>query len=212
MELRARWSQFRSWFYDAIIVAMTATWYRAFLNRVPMDAEILDVGIGTGTGLLHNRDLVVSKRLHVVGIDIDQDYVDAARLNVARCRLGSHVEIICTTNYQGGPFDAIYFSGSFMIIPNKVEFLKRMRGMLRSSEHSRVYFSQTLEKPGIVGAIMTWLKPTLKWLTTIDFGTVTYRRNLEAHIVAAGFVVEDLRIVKPGYFRDQVLVIAKASD
>ena len=209
MGLGDRWSAFRSWLYDAVIVAMTAVWYRSFLVRVPVNAHVLDIGIGTATSLLHNRDIVVSKRLHVVGTGIDEDYVQAANANVARCKLSEQVEIVCTPKYAGGPFDAIYFSGSFMIIPDKSRYLADVSAMLRSTEHSRVYFSQTLEHEGAVGSFMVWFKPLLKWLTTIDFGTVTFRRQFEKHVRDAGLEIEEVQVVKPGRFRDQVLVIAK---
>merc|ERR1719238_112540 len=99
MGLGDRWSAFRSWLYDIVIVSMTAVWYRSFLVRVPVNAHVLDVGIGTATSLLHNRDIVVSKRLHVVGTDIDEDYVRAANANVARCKLEDQVRIVCTPKY-----------------------------------------------------------------------------------------------------------------
>jgi ubiquinone/menaquinone biosynthesis C-methylase UbiE len=209
MGLGHKWSAFRSWLYDVVIVAMTAIWYRSFLVRVPVNAHVLDIGIGTATSLLHNRDIVVSKRLQVVGTDIDADYVRAANENVVRCRLEEQVRIVCTPRYTGGPFDAIYFSGSFMIIPDKAKYLADMALMLRSKEHSRVYFSQTLEKPGAVGTFMEYFKPLLKWLTTIDFGTVTYRADFEKHVRTAGLEIEEVSVVKAGRFRDQVLVIAK---
>ena len=206
----SRWSSFRSWLYDSVIVSMTAVWYRSFLVRVPMNADVLDVGIGTATSLLHNRDIVVTKRLHILGTDIDEDYVVAARENIRRCNLEQLIEIECTPKYEGSKqFDAIYFSGSFMIIPNKSDFLRHCAGKLRSATDGRVYFSQTLERPGIVGKFMTWFKPALRWLTTIDFGTVTYRADIERDIRAAGLTVEEVQIVRPGRFRDQVLIVAK---
>lgn len=206
---QGRWAAFRSWFYDVVIVSMTSTWYRSMLVRVPMEAHILDVGIGTATSLLHNRDIVESKRLHVVGVDIDEHYVAAAKENIARCKLQDRVEVVCTGDYKGGPFDAVYFSGSFMIIPDKVAFLKRCVAMLRSREDSRVYFSQTLEHRGVVGSFMEWFKPWLATLTTIDFGTVTYRDVFEGNVKAAGMAIEGMHIVKKGWFRDQVLVVAR---
>ena len=68
------WQSFRSWCYDYVIVWMTASWYRAFLVRLPTNAEVLDIGIGTATALLHNRDILVSKKINVIGLDIDNDY------------------------------------------------------------------------------------------------------------------------------------------
>jgi hypothetical protein len=77
----------RPWIYDVMIVRMTETWYREFLNRVPRGARVLvsssrkkkgkncdkkrkgifilyfqDVGIGTGAALIANSDILVRRK------------------------------------------------------------------------------------------------------------------------------------------------------
>jgi SAM-dependent methyltransferase len=208
--IQTKWNNGRSWLYDTVIVAMTTVWYRTVLTALPMDAEVLDVGIGTATSLLHNRDLIVSKRMRVVGVDYDAAYIDSARLAIAQCKLQQHVDVKCSgiENYIGGPFDAVYFSGSFMILPDKMRMLQHCHRMLKDREHGRIYFTQTLEKRGLVGSLMHVVKPILKLLTTIDFGGVTYEDELVAVIREAGLVVVENKVIAAGRFRSSVMITA----
>ncbi|CUF48768.1 methyltransferase, putative [Bodo saltans] len=222
----------RSWVYDTVIVNMTKRWYREVLTKLPVNARILDVGIGTGTSLLENRDLIVSKHLHVTGVDYDEHYVIAAIENVKRFGLEQQVALVHASIHDYSPspsssssgddekenqrpFDAIYFSGSFMIIPDKAEALKRCVRMLKptttasSSGSGRVYFTQTFEHEGIVGRYVTpWVKAALKTLLTIDFGTVTFEKDFLAVLQAANVEVEQRISLGKAMFREQVLIVA----
>ena len=42
--------------------------------RLDDNAILLDVGIGTGTALLRNKELIL-KNLQIIGVDYDRDYV-----------------------------------------------------------------------------------------------------------------------------------------
>ncbi len=65
------------------IVRMTETWYAAVIARLPANARVLDVGIGTGSALARNAAAVVAKKLQWVGLDYDRVYVDACTINHA---------------------------------------------------------------------------------------------------------------------------------
>ncbi|TVS18733.1 MAG: class I SAM-dependent methyltransferase, partial [Gammaproteobacteria bacterium] len=109
----------RSTIYDATLRGLTANWYAEVLRRVPEDAAVLDVGIGTAGALLANAGLVEQKRLRVTGIDIDRDYVARARSKIGRSgqddQINVHLESVY--DHSGGPYDAVYFSASFMLLP-----------------------------------------------------------------------------------------------
>lgn len=64
--------------YDAVIVWMTARWYAAVFEKLNEGDRILDVGIGTATALVKNRELLLKKRLSVVGLDYEAAYVRKA--------------------------------------------------------------------------------------------------------------------------------------
>ena len=110
--------------YDLIIIHMTETWYRCVLELVPEGSRILDVGIGTGTALLRNKELILSKRLTIVGVDYNLTYVKQAQKNIAIAGLQASVSVIHASIYDSDilsrtkcPFDVAYFSGSFSLLP-----------------------------------------------------------------------------------------------
>src|SRR5262249_49656968 len=109
----------RSAIYDVAIVGMTAPWYRAVLHRLPTGCRLLDVGIGTGAALVANADLLVEKNLRVTGVDVDEAYVERCRRAIVEQRLGDRVAVRLESIdvHQSAPYDAAYFSGSFMLLP-----------------------------------------------------------------------------------------------
>src|SRR5215470_8294393 len=78
--------------YDAAIVGMTAAWYRTVLSCLSPGCRLLDVGIGTGSALLANADLVVDKQLRVTGVDVDAAYVARCHRAVVARGLGDRIE------------------------------------------------------------------------------------------------------------------------
>src|SRR5690348_13630963 len=125
-------SRARASIYDAAIVRMTADWYRAVLTRLPAGSRLLDIGIGTGSALLANADMLVSKDLRVTGVDIDADYVERCARGVVQRRLGERIEARHESIYdhRAGPYDAAYFSASFMLLPDPPGALRHVRSML----------------------------------------------------------------------------------
>lgn len=196
----------RARIYDAVIVHMTAGWYGAVLERVPERCRLLDVGIGTGSALLENAEKVVKKDLHVTGIDIDADYVERCRREIARRRLGQRVAVRLESVYdhQGGPYDAVYFSGSFMLLPDPARALQHVGPLLTPG--GRIYFTQTFEQRR--STVLEILKPLLRLVTTIDFGRVTYEPDFRAALVAGGTELEELQTLSRGRRRSAVLAVA----
>jgi hypothetical protein len=54
---------------------------------------MLDVGIGNATALTRNKELVVSKNLNVHGVDIDLDYIIAAKTNIINCDMQDRITV-----------------------------------------------------------------------------------------------------------------------
>lgn len=65
-------------------------------------------------------------------------------------------------------FDAAYFSGSFMLMPDPAQALRHVLSLLKPG--SRIYFTQTFEKRRAV--LLEYTKPLFQYVTTIDFGQV----------------------------------------
>ncbi|MBK1618961.1 SAM-dependent methyltransferase [Lamprobacter modestohalophilus] len=180
----------RSYIYDALILRLTSQWYAEVFRRLPEGAAMLDVGIGTAGALLANAELVKHKGLRVTGIDIDADYVKRAlrRLQDSALAKSAEVRLECVYDHQGGPYDAVYFSGSFMLLPEPEQALRHCSALL--NEDGRLYFTQTIQmRPD---RWMEILKPMLKRVTSIEFGRVTYEPELRAQIDAAGLELEEL--------------------
>eukprot|EP00736_Rhodelphis_marinus_P008195 Rmarinus@m.17626 len=182
-------SEIRSTIYDAFIVSMTSKWYSSVIERLEDGSDLLDVGIGTGSALVHNEFFTLSKRIHVHGVDYDPDYVRRCRRLFARHGLQECFSVDCISfyDYDGPKYDAVYFSGSLMIMPNPTGALRHAARLLK--EGGRIFITQTFEKEP--NPILDFVKPLLKYVTTIDFGHVTYEKDLFQSVEEAGLLVKE---------------------
>ena len=183
--------------YDFLIIRMTRVWYQAVLEKVDGGARILDVGIGTATALVKNKEILLRKNIVVVGIDYERDYIVKAGKVVSEAGLADRVKLNCTSIYEPklrtlftGParFDAAYFSGSLTLMPDPLAALKCTAGML--TDNGVIYVTQTFQnRPS---PIMERIKPLLRRFTSIDFGRVTYYSDVHNIVQKAGLaVIED---------------------
>ncbi len=162
----------RALIYDAAILPLTSKWYRRVLEHLPAGASMLDVGIGTGSALISNEAIVKAKDLDIVGVDIDADYVKRCQAHIWKHGLEANLRVYLQSVYDhdGGPYDAIYFSASFMLLPDPAAALHHVQSLLKPG--GLIYFTQTFEERP--SPIMEQIKPILGQLTTIEFGRVTY--------------------------------------
>lgn len=198
---------FRSFIYDALILRLTSRWYAESLRRVPDGAALLDVGIGTAGALLANADLVIRKRLRVTGIDVDAGYVSHARRKLRDSRLAGLAEasLESVDDHRGGPYDAVYFSGSFMLLPDPGGALRHCCSLL--NQGGRVIFTQTIRnRPS---RWMEVLKPLLRRFTTVDFGRVTYEADFKAQVRAADLEFEEFTPLSPGKSQSSCIAVAR---
>ncbi|MBX3026206.1 class I SAM-dependent methyltransferase [bacterium] len=197
----------RALIYDTAIVGLTAGWYRAVLERLPVGCRLLDIGIGTGSALLANAALLTGKRIHVTGLDIDGDYIERCRRAVAQRGLLASIEprLESVYDHRGGPYDAAYFSASFMLLPDPPAALRHVRSRLAPG--ARIYFTQTFEHAP--SRAVETLKPLLRLLTTIDFGRVTYEADFRRALAAGGEAVETFEPLNQGPRRSGVLAISR---
>ena len=196
----------RSLVYDTLILKLTARWYAAVLERLPEGAELLDVGIGTAGALLANVELATRKRLQITGIDIDADYVSRARqqLQASSLSIRSEVRHESVYDHQGGPYDAVYFSASFMLLPEPERALRHCSSLLKPG--GRIFFTQTIQDRR--SRWMEALKPTLRRATSIDFGRVTYEEDFRAQIEAADLTLEEFTTLSRHGSRRSCLAVA----
>jgi ubiquinone/menaquinone biosynthesis C-methylase UbiE len=199
----------RAFIYDTAIVGRTAAWYRAVLEHLAPGCRLLDVGIGTGSALIANADLVVAKDVRVTGVDIDAAYVERCNRRVAKVGLSGHIAARLESIYdhRGGPYDAAYFSASFMLLPDPPAALRHVRSLLAPG--SRIYFTQTFEHDR--SRAVELVKPLLRLVTTIDFGRVTYESDFRRALVGGGVEIEKLETLQGGARRSAALAIARAT-
>ncbi|KAL7532204.1 hypothetical protein ACHAXR_004491 [Thalassiosira sp. AJA248-18] len=182
------YSKAKSFVYDIVILRMTEKWYRTVLERLDDGSIVLDVGIGTGGALLRCTDLIESKDLKIVGIDIDDAYVQAGKSSVQQAGLSDRISIDrvnvyegnekimklaqklgATANAEGQFVDAVYFSGSFSLLPDPVKALQLVSTFVKATgKGEAIYITQTYQRT--TPLFFSYLKPLLKYATTIDFG------------------------------------------
>ncbi len=188
----------RPWIYDMLIVRLTEGMYREVLQRLDPGSTLLDVGVGTGTALMRNKQLILEKDIAIIGVDCDKDYVEKCRDNIREFGMEKQVRVFHESIYDFNRaldlrFDAVYFSSSLMILPDPVEALTHCNSMLKDSRNGLIYSTQTFEENRNV--ILEVVKPLLKWITTIDFGSVTYLDAFMKTVKAAGMVAVENKVL-----------------
>jgi SAM-dependent methyltransferase len=193
--------------YDAVIVRLTAGWYRAVLTRLQQGCRLLDVGMGTGGALLANADLLVDKDVRVTGVDIDAAYVRRCNRQIAKEGLEDRItaQLESVYDHRGGSYDAAYFSASFMLLPDPPAALRHVCSLLAPA--GRLYFTQTFEHRR--SRAVEIVKPLLRLATTIDFGRVTYEADFRRTLAAGGVELETLEALDQGRRRSSVLAVAR---
>lgn len=107
-----------------------------------------------------------------------------------RCDLIGRAQVEHASVYDfrsAAPLDAAYFSGSLMIMPDPAAALRHVAAQLRPG--GVIYCTQTFQLRRDRLAELT--KPLLKFVTTIDFGRVTYEADFLAAVQRAQLVVAD---------------------
>lgn len=144
---------------------------------------MIDIGTGTGLPLLEFLKGANAKR--VLAIDINQSYVDRAKQRFANDKRVEvrFLDFMDADHEVTEKFDVVFFGFSFMLMPDKVKALKSAAKLL--SPNGKIYLFLTLyDKPNPIG---DFLKPKIKYLTSVDFGETMYVSDMPQIIKNADF-------------------------
>lgn len=195
----------RSLIYNYILGRLTAKRYCEVLSRINTGSSVLDVGVGTGAALCKNKSIILKKNLHVLGIDINTTYLKACKKEINKYHLQDHVDIkeISFYNLNDGAFDAIYFSSSFMTLPDQQLALQQAKKLL--APQGKIYFTQTLyfKKSPLIEMI----KPRIVYLSSIDFGKITYEEEFKHLLEQENLeILEYISLKRIKHYGDQLIV------
>lgn len=168
----------RNQLYKLLISDVTNHCYKNCLNYFPDNSIILDVGIGNGSMMKNYHSLIRSKNLTLIGIDINKSYLKHCEKLIKTYFLENHVKIYheAAETYQPpqkGYFDFILFSMSFMLFADQKLILDRVKEWLKPG--GMIVFFQTIFQNNF--RLMEFVKPKLKYFTSVDFGRVTYEED-----------------------------------
>ncbi|MEC7984317.1 MAG: class I SAM-dependent methyltransferase [Myxococcota bacterium] len=201
----------RAWIYDTIFHPLSKKWYRNILSSLPEGSRVLDVGVGTGSSLISNSDLIIKRKMNVMGIDIDPQYLKACRKRIEEENLSQYINVREQSVYtldQNEKYDAVYFSASFMLLPDQKKALEVIKSCLDAG--GLVCFTQTFEAKKT--RFWEFVKPLLVRFTTIHFGEVTYEKPFLSLLEDSGFeIVKNDLLMKKGSNRHMKAIMAKVA-
>ncbi|MAF34019.1 MAG: class I SAM-dependent methyltransferase [Desulfobacterales bacterium] len=198
----------KNYLYKLFINRVTNYCYQNCLNYVSENTSILDVGIGNGVMMENFHDLIKSKRLNITGIDINEQYLNHCECVIQNHHLQDYVEIQCERVENFLPlktpfYSFILFSMSFMLVQDQGRVLDRVKKWLKPD--GKILFFQTMFKEKM--GLMEFIKPKLKYVTTIDFGEVIYENDFFNLLKSKELAVVEDRLIKREWFKGEYRMI-----
>lgn len=197
--------------YNLIFSDMSKLCYNNCLKLYPDNACILDVGIGNGLMIKKNHELIKNKNLSITGLDINRHYLEHCRKLINQYNLERQVRVIQESILKFTPpdnmaYDYIFFGQSFMLMDQQGEILERTKNWLKPE--GKVVFFQTMFKNK--SKLMEFVKPRLKFLTTVDFGKVTYEKDFYELLNQGNFCSCEDKLLKKNVFKgEHRLIVTK---
>jgi len=202
-----------SYLYSLIVADVTDGCYRTVFDYVRPGSRVLDVGIGNGAMIRRYHQAIVDRRLRIVGLDINPRYLAHCDQLVGAYGLRDRIQLheLPVEDYAppAAPhFDYILFSMSFMLMDDQPSVLAQVLPWL--NPRGEILFVQTMFRER--SRWLEFVKPRLKYFTTIDFGQVTYEARFFALLDSMGLVVTEDRVIKKECFRGEYRMVAARTD
>lgn len=201
----------RNFLYQLVIRDATHRCYQNCLCRIADNSQILDVGIGNGVMLQRFHKTIRDRGLRITGIDINRCYVDHCSSLIRSFGLENRVCIhqVPVEHYQpprAKSFDVILFSMSFMLFAHQSMVLDRIKNWVKPG--GRVLFFQTMFRDR--NKWLEFIKPKLKYITTVDFGAVTYDQAFFSLLEKKQFTVLENHLVDRKWHKGDYRLITTA--
>jgi alpha-N-acetylglucosaminidase len=182
--------------YSLIVSDVTDSCYRTCLPLLRPSAKVLDVGIGNGDMIRTHHALIRAKALSITGLDVHREYLSRCDQLIKAYALQEYIrtELTPVEAYappSAGYFDVILFSMSFMLLGDPRCVLRRIRPWLAPT--GEVIFVQTMFSH--VSRFVEFVKPRLKYVTTIDFGRAIYAPDFFRLLRSEGLQVVENRLI-----------------
>jgi SAM-dependent methyltransferase len=202
-----------SYLYSLIVADVTDGCYRNVLDYVRPGSRVLDVGIGNGAMIKRYHQAIVDHQLRIVGLDINARYLAHCDQLVGAYGLRDRIQLheLPVEGYAPPTpphFDYILFSMSFMLMDDQRSVLARVLPWL--NPRGEILFVQTMFRER--SRWLEFVKPRLKYFTTIDFGQVTYEEHFFSLLDRMGLVVTEDRVIKKECFRGEYRMVAARAD
>jgi alpha-N-acetylglucosaminidase len=202
-----------SYLYSLIVADVTDGCYRTVLDYVRPGSRVLDVGIGNGAMIRRYHQVIVDHQLRIVGLDINPRYLAHCDQLVGAYGLRDRIQLHELPVEDYAPptpphFDYILFSMSFMLMDDQRSVLARVLPWL--NPRGEILFVQTMFRER--SRWLEFVKPRLKYFTTIDFGQVTYEERFFSLLDKMGLVVTEDRVIKKECFRGEYRMVAARAD
>lgn len=161
----------------------TPNLFYSVLKEIPNNSRILDFGCGSGICYrkIDTIDLVVKSNYKITGIDIDKVAIDKFQNKINSNSLGNKINLICGDIFKmeiNEKFDYVIFSESVPLLSG--EFLNNLISYIKSNllqTGGKIIFINNLtENPQ---SIIKFIKPKIKYITTIDFGRVLSKNEFD---------------------------------
>lgn len=201
----------KNFLYKLFIRHATDCCYKNCLQYFPAESTVLDVGIGNGIMLTNYHGLIKSKQLQITGVDSNKSYLKHCSSLVDRYGLDSYISVYHDRIEAYEPpasewFDFILFSMSFMLFKDQKTVLNRIKDWLKPN--GEIIFFQTIYSERF--RFMEFVKPKLKYVTTVDFGKITYENDFFILLKDHKLPVLENRTIKKKWFRGEYRMIVAA--
>lgn len=158
--------------YNLLVARYTKNLYKNFLENIPSNSRVLDIGVGDGKSLLENIDIIKSKGLKIYAVDIDKEEIALFKESIKDKDISHYFEIYDTSlediedNKIPNGIEYVFFSNSYSVIPNIKDLILYIK---KNINPKFVVISTTLG--GIQNSVLKFIKPNLSKVTLgIEFG------------------------------------------